>query len=127
MGWSAWRRLGGMLAGAPAAAVASDGLITVFVRGVEGGVWMTQQGHHPVSSSADAWTSWSKLPGDDVHAAAPEAVTDGKGLLHLFSRAADGAMLHATQAAVLGSSNASCAEFPAPWASLGGRFRGFQC
>lgn len=126
VGWSAWRRLGGVLAGAPAASVGSDGLISVFVRGVDGAVWMTQQAHHPVAAGADAWVSWSRLQGAQIHASAPEVATDGNGLMHLFSRSTDGAMLHLRQAAVLGG-NASSTDFPTAWASLGGRFRSFQC
>ena len=59
VGWSAWRRLGGVLAGAPSVGVASDRLVAVFVRGPEGAIHATRQAHHAVSVGTDAWTSWS--------------------------------------------------------------------
>jgi len=127
VGWSAWRRLGGVLAGAPSLGIASDRLAVVFVRGPDGAIYTTRQAHHAVLVGTDAWTRWSRLPGGQIHAMAPEVATDSDGLMHLFSRGADGAMLHSAQAGVLTATNASCPDFPTAWASLGGRFRSFEC
>ena len=127
VGWGAWRRLGGVLAGAPSLGIASDRLVVVFVRGPDGAIYTTRQAHHAVLVGTDAWTRWSRLPGAQIHAMAPEVATDSDGLMHLFSRGADGAMLHTAQAGVLTATNASCPDFPTAWASLGGRFRSFEC
>lgn len=124
VGWSAWRRLGGVLAGAPSLGLGADGLVVVFVRGPDGAIYATRQAHHAVRVGTDAWTRWSRLPGTQIHAMAPEVATDSNGLMHLFSRAANGELLHTAQT---GAMNASCPDFPTVWSSLGGRFRSFEC
>jgi hypothetical protein len=85
-GWSPWESLGGNTTSGPAA-VAFDGTIHVFARGVDGAVWQTWlQGD-------GTWHSWISLGGYTL--SAPSAtVRRGEGYLDLVVRGGDSQMYH---------------------------------
>ena len=83
--WGPWVNLGGMLASGPGA-VAHDGQIDVFARGVDDALWArTYNG---------SWGSWERIdragmPGDVTIASAPAAVSPAAGQVLVTVRGSD--------------------------------------
>ncbi len=134
-GWAAWRSLGGSLVGGPAAVrTPAGGGVAVYANGVDGAIWSRSR-----SGGEDAtWTNWSRTTPEGRGApeldGSPEAVADTLGGVSLYARTADGALWWQRSVAaeeIRPAENATATRQTGvaaePWASLGGRFRSFNC
>jgi len=89
--WSSWQSLGGSLTSLPSAALDTEGLIHVFARGPDRGLWhKTQQGQCEPRSVK--WSDWGSLGG--VLASGPRVpyLNDAVGMISVVVRASDKAL-----------------------------------
>jgi len=118
--WSPWKSLGGIFSSASSVKINSDGLLTIYGRGPEKGVWYKQQAHHPIDSPSDSWSQWVPLGGR--FSAGVDAFADSRGYINVFGRGLDKSIWTRGQY----YSNHTVGFF-GPWSNLAGRFRAFPC
>ncbi len=112
--WSGWKSLGGVLTSSPAAASRGSGLIDVYVRGSDGGVW--QRG---TTNGGASWSSWIYIGGQLASGTGPGVsvwhyyvdVSQAANREDLFVKGTNGGVWQKTWIAASGWSG---------WASLGG-------
>merc|ERR1711988_198953 len=86
--WSSWQSLGGALTSLPSASLDTEGLLHVFARGPDRGMWhKAQQGECEPRSVK--WTDWVSLGG--VLASGPRVpyLNDAVGFIQVVARASD--------------------------------------
>jgi hypothetical protein len=79
--------LGGYCTSRPVALSRSEGLIDIFVRGGDAGLWQ-------LSYSNGTWGKWAAIGSGTAIQAEPEAVSWGSGNIELFAWAADSSLLY---------------------------------
>ena len=100
--WSPQLGIGGIIVGAPAAAIIPGGVI-VAARGTDGALWLRQMRN----GSWGPWYSWG-----GIISASPAITAASDSRVDVFGRGADGALWTRT---MLGG------QQPGPWRSLGGK------
>jgi len=103
--------MGGHFSTGPSAITDSEGLIHVFVRGMDRSLWHKMQKHLPDGTLG--WHDWVSLGG--TLTSSPEALIDNEGLIHIFARGMNRALLH--KHTVI---NETYHISWSPWESLGG-------
>ena len=99
--------LNGSLTSAPAAVCrnTTTGVVTVFVRGTDGGIWYRD-------GFGTTWGPWASIGGQIPLGTAPSVCSWGNGRLDVFAQGTDGALWHKSYTPTGGWSG---------WQSLGGR------
>jgi len=85
--WSGWQNLGGVWTSKPAVTINHEGLLSVFVRGVDRSIYYASQ-----ETSADhglVWSDWIWLKGNFASAPKISSVTTSEGLFVLTARGMD--------------------------------------
>jgi len=85
--WSGWENLGGVWTSKPAIAINNEGLLSVFVRGVDRSIYVASQ--ETSSEHGLVWSDWIWLKGNFASAPKISAVTTGDGLNVLTARGMD--------------------------------------
>lgn len=122
--WSSWQSLGGALTSLPSAALDAEGLIHVFARGPDRGLWHKAQ-EGGVEPRSVRWSDWSSLGG--VLASGPRVpyLNDAVGLIQVVARASDKAYWekHQTSEAGVSTDNETHASPGwSDWSCMGGIF-----
>merc|ERR1711988_229039 len=122
--WSSWRSLGGALTSLPSASLDTEGLLHVFARGPDRGMWhKAQQGECEPRSVK--WTDWESLGG--VLASGPRVpyLNDAVGFIQVVARASDKAYWEKRQMtdASPSADNSTQADLAwSDWSCMGGIF-----
>eukprot|EP00298_Acanthocystis_sp_HF-20_P029984 c8994_g1_i2.p1 GENE.c8994_g1_i2~~c8994_g1_i2.p1 ORF type:complete len:392 (+),score=163.00 c8994_g1_i2:44-1219(+) len=115
--WSSFQSLGGIFSSAPSIESNLDGLLTIFGRGPENGVWQKQQLNNPES---EIWGPWTPVGGR--FDSSVNLITNNKGEVNIFGCGVDDSIWVRSQSTI----NHSVGFF-GNWTNLGGRFRVFPC
>ena len=87
--WSAWKSLGGVLTSSPAATSPTSGVLDVFVRGTNGGLYEKTS-----TNGGSSWSAWTSLGGQIASGTGPAAYSSGAGHLDVFVEGTNGALYH---------------------------------
>ena len=92
-GWfpAGWEFRGGYCTSRPVAVTREQGIIDIFVRGGDAGLWHLS--YDPYSSD-QGWSNWTSISGGTQIQSEPEAVSWGNNNLEIFAWGADNTMLH---------------------------------
>jgi hypothetical protein len=85
--WSGWENLGGVWASKPAVTINHEGLLSVFVKGVDRSIYYASQ-----ETSAEhglVWSDWIWLKGNFASAPKISSVTTAEGMTVLTARGMD--------------------------------------
>lgn len=77
-GWSAWYRLGGVLASAPSVASVDVGVLSLAARGTDSGLWQ-------LTFDGASWSPWMSLGGVSALAPSMEAISAAQYLLRVVA------------------------------------------
>ncbi|XXH04575.1 hypothetical protein Hte_010992 [Hypoxylon texense] len=87
--WSAYEDLQGFATAPPAAVSRGPGLLDVFVRGGDAGLW------HLARGGDGAWGAWARISGAGTRIQGqPDAVSASPGAVDVFAWREDGSLLH---------------------------------
>ncbi|KAJ9614397.1 hypothetical protein H2200_002533 [Cladophialophora chaetospira] len=86
-----WEYLGGYCTSRPVAVSRQQGIIDVFARGGDGGLWHLAFNQY---SSDQTWSNWTSLSGGAQIQSEPEAVSWGTNNLEVFAWGGDNTLLH---------------------------------
>lgn len=122
--WSSWQSLGGSLTSLPSAAIDPEGLMHVFARGPDRGLWHKAQEGECEPRSVK-WTDWEELGG--VLASGPRVpfLNDAVGMIQVVARASDKAYWekHQTTEATPSADNKTYSGVGwSEWSCMGGIF-----
>lgn len=85
--WSGWENLGGVWTSKPAVTINHEGLLSVFVRGVDRSIYYASQ--ETSSEHGLVWSDWMWLSGNFASAPKVSAVSTAEGLTVLTARGMD--------------------------------------
>eukprot|EP00298_Acanthocystis_sp_HF-20_P013593 c20424_g2_i1.p1 GENE.c20424_g2_i1~~c20424_g2_i1.p1 ORF type:complete len:409 (+),score=176.72 c20424_g2_i1:37-1227(+) len=123
--WSSWSIFSGLFSSSPVVDLNFDGVLTIFGRGPEKGVWYKQQKQysHEIQISgplSENWSDWVPLGGR--FSAGIDVIQDNRGYSNIFGAGLDKSIWTRNQVMINGTIG-----FYGPWKSLGGHFRTFPC
>jgi YD repeat-containing protein len=87
--WSQYEDLLGFVTTPPVAVSRGPGLIDVFARGGDAGLW-----HLAYDDKASSWSNWTRISGDTKIQGQPDAISADANTLDVFAWGEDGSMLH---------------------------------
>jgi hypothetical protein len=87
--WSAWKSLGGVLTSSPAATSPTSGVLDVFGRGTNGGLYEKTS-----TNGGSSWSAWTSLGGQIASGTGPAVYSSGAGHLDVFVEGTNGALYH---------------------------------
>lgn len=87
--WSDYEDLGGFATTPPVAVSRSPGVLDVFVRGGDAGLW-----HLSYEGSSQSWTGWTRISGDMKIQGQPEAIAATSDTVDVFAWREDGCLVY---------------------------------
>ncbi|OTA98241.1 hypothetical protein M426DRAFT_326152 [Hypoxylon sp. CI-4A] len=87
--WTDYEDLHGFVTVPPVAVSRSSGVIDVFVRGGDAGLW-----HLSYDDKNTTWSDWTRISGDTKIQGQPDAVSSTSDSIDVFAWGEDGSMLH---------------------------------
>ncbi|KAI1170119.1 hypothetical protein F4777DRAFT_570501 [Nemania sp. FL0916] len=87
--WTEYEDLHGCVTTPPVAVSRRPGIIDVFARGGDGGLWQISY-----DDDAGKWSSWSRISGDTKISGQPDVISIDSDSLDVFARSPEGAILH---------------------------------
>ncbi|OTA98558.1 hypothetical protein M426DRAFT_325893 [Hypoxylon sp. CI-4A] len=87
-GWTEYEDLGGFVTTSPVAVSREPGIIDIFARGGDAGLW-----HLSYGNENSIWTNWTRL-GNTTIQGKPDAITISSDTIDVFAWGLDGSMLH---------------------------------
>lgn len=89
--WSDYEDLRGFVTTPPVAVSRTPGVIDVFARGGDAGLW-----HLSYNDGNGTWSSWTRISGDMKVQGQPDAISATSDSVDVFALREDGSMLHKT-------------------------------
>ncbi|KAI8632744.1 fucose-specific lectin [Xylariaceae sp. FL1651] len=87
--WSDYEDLHGFVTTPPVAVSRSPGIIDVFARGGDAGLW-----HLSYDDKIGSWSNWTRISGSTKIQGQPDAISAESNSLDVFAWGGDGSMLH---------------------------------